>query len=282
VNAGTLVGVDELRSLIGHDDVLVIDCRFELRDALRSERDYAAAHIAGAVYADLDRDLSDLTKVGLGRHPLPDASAFSAALGRWGWTARKRVVAYDNAGGVLAASRLWWMLRLIGHFDVAVLDGGLAAWTDAGLPLESAATTPTPTTVAAQFDADQILYTDQLQQERESIFLLDARAAPRFRGDIEPLDAVAGHVPGAANRPFSENLVDGTRFKSPAALRAEFSALLGDVPPERVAHMCGSGVTACHNLLSMEVAGLHGSRVYAPSWSGWLHNRERPVATGDA
>jgi len=279
---GTLVSVDEFRSLLGRDDVLVIDCRFELRDAQRSAQDYAAGHIAGAVYADLDRDLSDLTKVGLGRHPLPDASAFSASLGRWGWTARKRVIAYDNAGGVLAASRLWWMLRLIGHDDVAVLDGGLAAWTDAGMPLESAPSLPAATSVDVQCDAGQSIYTEELQQMRESIFLLDARAAPRFRGEVEPLDAVAGHVPGAANRPFSENLADGTRFKAPALLRAEFSALLGDVAPERVVHMCGSGVTACHNLLAMEVAGLHGSRVYAPSWSGWLHDRERPVATGDA
>lgn len=277
----TLVNATELNALLGRDDVLVVDCRFDLADAQRGHRDYAAAHIPGAVYADLDRDLSDLSKPGLGRHPLPDARAFSAALGRWGWTPQTQVVAYDDAAGALAAARLWWMLRVVGHRDVAVLDGGMAAWRDAGLPLAAAASSPTATPVSAAYDDRQIVYSGELEQMRQSIFLLDARAAPRFRGEVEPIDPVAGHVPGAHNRPFSENLQAG-RFKAADELRDEFSRLLGQAPAHSVVHMCGSGVTACHNLLAMEHAGLPGSRVYAPSWSGWIADRRRPVAQGSA
>jgi thiosulfate/3-mercaptopyruvate sulfurtransferase len=172
------------------------------------------------------------------------------------------------------------MLRLIGHLDAAVLDGGFAAWKAAGLKLEAVTAAPTPSAVNADFDSRQIVYTDELQQMSQSIFLLDARAAPRFRGEVEPIDPVAGHVPGAHNRPFSENLTSDGRFKDPATLRSEFSALLAAVPPDHVVHMCGSGVTACHNLLAMEHAGMTGSRIYAPSWSGWIDHRTRPVATG--
>ena len=280
MNLRTVIGVAELNALIGQDDVLIVDCRFDINHAWRGRQDYEEGHIPGALYADLDRDLSDLAKMGLGRHPLPDASTFAKALGRWGWTPQKRVIAYDNANGALAATRLWWMLRLIGHRDAAVLDGGFAAWKTAGLKLEAVSAAPTPTAVNANFDSRQIVSTDELRQRSQSIFLLDARAAPRFRGEVEPIDPVAGHVPGARNRPFSENLTGDGRFKDPATLRSEFSALLGAVPPNQVVHMCGSGVTACHNLLAMEHAGLTDSRIYAPSWSGWIDDRSRPVATG--
>jgi len=277
MSSSTLIEAAALGRILGHDDVLVVDCRFDIGDAQRGQREYALAHIPGAVYADLDRDLSDLWKVGLGRHPLPDVEAFSEVLGRWGWTPRTQVFAYDAAGGANAAARLWWMLRLIGHRDVAVLDGGLPAWNSVAWPLSSDTVRRRSTTVAARFDPEEIVYTDTLQQIRQDTVLLDARAAPRYRGEVEPIDPVAGHVPGARNRPFSDNLMADGKFKPAATLREEFSKLIAPNYPRDVVHMCGSGVTACHNLLAMEHAGLTGSRIYAPSWSGWIADPARPV-----
>ena len=277
----TLVSAHVLEEMILRDRVLIVDCRFDLTQPGQGARDYAQAHIPGAVYADLDRDLSDLSRRGLGRHPLPQAQAFSQVLARWGWKPGLAVVTYDCANGALAAARLWWMLRLTGACNVAVLDGGLAAWSAAGKPLRAELPQPRPTLVDVRFDAAQIIGTDALQQMRQDILLLDARAAPRYRGEVEPIDPVAGHVPGARNRPFSDNLASDGRFKPAAQLRAEFDALLGARKPVEVVHMCGSGVTACHNLLAMEHAGLAGSRVYAPSWSGYIGDRANPVATGN-
>jgi thiosulfate/3-mercaptopyruvate sulfurtransferase len=279
----TLVSVETLREMQARGDVLVVDCRFDLGDADAARRGHASAHVPGAVYADLDRDLSDLSKAGLGRHPLPDDAAFSAVLSRWGWTPERDVVAYDAAGGALAAARLWWMLRLAGHLRVAVLDGGLDAWRGGGLPLEAGEVVRGATSVQVALDPDAVVGYDQLQRSREhgDLLLVDARAAPRFRGDVEPLDPVAGHVPGAVNRPFQDNLATDGRFRTRERLRGEFENLLGAHDPRDVVHMCGSGVTACHNLLAMEHAGLAGSRVFAPSWSGWVGDRSRPVAVGD-
>jgi thiosulfate/3-mercaptopyruvate sulfurtransferase len=279
----TLISAHELLSLQKRGGVLVVDCRFELGDADAAGRAYAAAHVPGAVYAHLDRDLSDLSKAGLGRHPLPDDAAFSAVLARWAWTSDLDVVAYDSAGGALAAARLWWLLRLAGHARVAVLDGGFPAWQAGGLPMESGEMVRDSTFVQVAFDRDAVVGYDELQRRRErgGMVLLDARAAPRFRGDVEPLDRVAGHVPGAVNRPFQHNLAADGRFRSPAQLHEDFTRLLGATEPREVVHMCGSGVTACHNLLAMEHAGLAGSRVFAPSWSGWVGDRTRPVAVGD-
>jgi thiosulfate/3-mercaptopyruvate sulfurtransferase len=282
MNARTLIDAAALNSLLGRSDVLVVDCRFDIADAQRGSRDYAQAHIPGAVYADLDHDLSDLSKRNLGRHPLPDAARFTNALGRWGWTPQTSVVAYDNANGALAAARLWWMLRLIGHENAAVLDGGFAAWKKAAFALTPEQSGRVATRVDADYDAAQIVYTDELQRQGSSTLLIDARAAPRYRGDVEPIDPVAGHVPGAVNRPFSDNLIADGTFKPGAVLREEFSALLRTHQPADVVHMCGSGVTACLNLLAMEHAGLAGSRVYAPSWSGWISDASRPVARGAA
>jgi thiosulfate/3-mercaptopyruvate sulfurtransferase len=276
----TLVDAAALNSMLGRSDVLIVDCRFDIADAQRGSRDYVEAHIPGAVYADLDHDLSDLTKRGLGRHPLPDAARFTNALGRWGWTPQTFVVAYDNANGALAAARLWWMLRLIGHESAAVLDGGFAAWKKKSFALTPEQSQRVATRIEADFDTTQIVYTDELERLGSSALLIDARAAPRYRGDVEPIDPVAGHVPGAANRPFSDNLTGDGTFKPGAVLREEFSALLGTHQPAQAVHMCGSGVTACHNLLAMEHAGLAGSRVYAPSWSGWIADASRPVARG--
>ena len=276
IDAGTLAAFTP-------ETVLVVDCRFALSDPAKGGRDFLEAHIPGAVYASLDHDLSDLSKKGLGRHPLPDPSAFARTLSRWGWRKGQWVVAYDDAGGALAAARLWWMLRTAG-VDACVLDGGWQAWLAASLPVErGAGDAREATAVELPVDATAAIYFDELEALRAdpSTLLLDARAAPRFRGESEPIDRAAGHVPGARNRPFSQNLAADGRFKSARALRAEFDAVLGDHAPRNVVHMCGSGVTACHNLLAMEAAGLHGSRVFAPSWSGWVSDPARPVATGD-
>ncbi len=262
-----------------------MDCRFSLDDPETARREYDKAHIPGAVYAHLEEDLSDMDQLqqGLGRHPLPDESALAQRLGRWGWTPGQPVVAYDAAGGALAAARLWWLLRTA-DITAAVLDGGLEQWIRVGLPLAAQHEPPLPTQVQIEFDANQSVASDAVEVLRDDArrLLLDARAAPRFRGDHEPIDRIGGHVPGARNRPFSENLDDDGRFKSVQQLRAEFDAVRGDVAAQDVVHMCGSGVTACHNLLAMEHAGLHGSRLYAPSWSGWVSDPSRDVATGEA
>jgi thiosulfate/3-mercaptopyruvate sulfurtransferase len=279
-NLRTLIDAQALARFIDAEEVLVVDCRVDLADRTRGAREYVRGHIPGAVYADLEHDLSDLSKQRRGRHPLPDAAAFSTVLGRWGWAPGTPVVAYDAANGALAAARLWWMLRLVGRHEVAVLDGGLQAWIAAGLSLSANIPQRAPTQVAVEFDPGQIVYTDTLLQmlQNPQMLLIDARTAPRYRGEVEPIDPVAGHVPGARNRPFSENLAADGRFKPASALRTEFVAMLGSHAPGDVVNMCGSGVTACHNLLAMEHAGLTGSRIYAPSWSGWSSDPARPVA----
>ena len=277
----TLVSAAELAAL-PPGEVLVVDCRKDLADPAKGRRDYLAGHIPGAIYAELDTDLSDLSlqSQGLGRHPLPSAAAFAAVLGRWGWHPGLQVVAYDAGSSALAAARLWWLLRYAGQFAVAVLDGGLAAWQAAGLPVETAVPQRAPSAVSVQFDPARVVLDHAALHATPAPLLLDARAAPRYRGDTEPLDPVAGHVPGALNRPFADNLAADGCFKGVSELRHDFLAVLGARAPSDVVHMCGSGVTACHNLLAMEHAGLAGSRLYAPSWSGWVSDRSRPVATG--
>jgi thiosulfate/3-mercaptopyruvate sulfurtransferase len=266
------------------DRVLFVDCRFDLAAPDAGETAYRQAHLPGAVYAHLGRDLSDHASAvpHAGRHPLPTAAQLAARLSSWGWAPGMPVVAYDAAAGALAAARLWWLLRLAGIAEVAVLDGGIGAWQAAGLPLDDTLPTRAPTSVSLSFDETQLVTADALQQALadNAAVLLDARARPRYLGEIEPIDPVAGHVPGAGNRPFGDNLTAEGRFRSPAELREAFAGLMGDAPASAVVHMCGSGVTACHNALAMAVAGLPGSRLYAPSWSGWISDRARPVATG--
>jgi thiosulfate/3-mercaptopyruvate sulfurtransferase len=278
-----LISPESLGRRLDDPNRLIVDCRFDLADPEKGRREYEAAHIPGAVYANLDTDLSDLAQQGLGRHPLPGDAAISAAFSRWNLTPDTHVVACDDAHGALAAARLWWLLRLAGHRQASVLDGGLAAWRAAGLPLESGSEPKrSDARIEAKLDRREVVWTDELDRRRHdgSILLIDARAAPRYRGEVEPIDGKAGHVPGALNRPFSENLDASGRFKSPAHLRGEFYALIGAFQPWQIVHMCGSGVTACHNLLAMEAAGMQGSRVFAPSWSGWIADASRAVATG--
>lgn len=278
----TLITAQELSAHLDDPGLLVVDCRFDLVDSRRGAREYAQGHIPGAVYADLNADLSDLSKASLGRHPLPDANAFSTLLGRFGWTPQAGVVAYDDAGGALAAARLWWMLDLIGAREVAVLDGGLGAWKAAGLPLEANSPSRAATDVAVAFDTSKIVYSEQLHELRRipQTLILDARAAPRFRGENETIDPIAGHIPGARNRPFADNLLADGRFKPAALLREELVEILGPHAAHDAIHSCGSGVSACHNLLAFAHAGLTGSRIYAPSWSGWISDPQNPIARG--
>jgi len=277
----TLIDPEALREALGDPRLVVIDCRFDLADTGSGEHAWRSGHIPGSHYAHLDRDLSDLDRRGRGRHPLPDVNAFCARLVGWGVTPAHQVVAYDASGGMIAA-RLWWMLRLLGHRAVAVLDGGIAAWQAAGGALSQAAPAAESGRYAGTFDPQMIVGTQELEARlaRNDGLLLDARAGERFRGEVEPLDPRAGHIPGACNHPFMQNLAVDGRFQPREVLAAQFRALLGDRLPAEVVHMCGSGVSACHNLLAMDHAGLSGSRVYAGSWSEWVSVPERAVAIG--
>lgn len=275
----TLVQAETLAMALHRPDLVIVDCRYSLLDPNAGEQAYLASHLPNAAYAHLERDLSDMAPNGDGRHPWPAADAFTAKLSRWGIEPSTQVVAYDDGDGAYAA-RLWFLLRVLGHQKVAVLDGGWSRWTALGLPVSSAPRPPSASHYRAVYDLSRLVDADQVQAHLdEGGLLVDARAAPRFRGDEEPLDRVAGHVPGARNRPYAANLAEG-RFKPPMVLADEFRALLGAHAPHEVVAMCGSGVTACHNLLAMERAGLKGARLYTGSWSGWISDPLRPIATG--
>jgi len=271
----TVVSPSELAAHLDDPQWIVFDCRFDLADTGAGRREYAQSHIAGARHAHLDADLSG-TKTGTnGRHPLPDPQVFSAKLAEFGLRKSMQAVAYDASGGYYAA-RLWWMLRWVGHTDGAVLDGGWQAWLDAGLPV----TAQLPAVTSGDFNGavrDMAVDANFLLG-RAGNLVIDARSPDRFRGENETLDPVGGHIPGAINRFFKDNLAPDGRFKPAAELRAKYAELLGATPPQRVVHQCGSGVTACHNLLAMELAGLTGSKLYSGSWSEWCSDPLRPVA----
>ena len=277
----TLVQPEAVASALGEVEVVLVDCRFSLSDPGAGERAYRDSHIPGARYAHLDRHLSGPAAASRGRHPWPDADAFTGRLSAWGISPRSRVVAYDAGDGAFAA-RLWCLLRMLGHEAVAVLDGGWARWTGLGLPVDADLPSPAPAQYAAVFDMGRLLDADATRRHLDrGGLLVDARAPERFRGQAEPIDAVAGHVPGAVNRPYAANLED-SRFKSAAQLRSEFETLLKGHEPREFVAMCGSGVTACHHLLALEHAGLHGAKLFTGSWSGWISDPARPVATGEA
>ncbi len=278
----TLITAADLAALLnggpssGHD-VLVLDCRFSLPAPEAGQQAYAQGHVPGAVYAHLDTDLSGPKTGRNGRHPLPAPGAFLATLRRWGLQDSTEVIAYDDAGGMFA-SRAWWMLRWMGHPAVRVLDGGWAAWLAQGGAVGTEAPSRAPSTVQLAPHDEHLTRIDFVQTNlgnRDTMQLVDARAPDRFRGENETLDPVGGHIPGAINRFFQLNLGADGRFKPAPLLRDEFTALLGSQPAGTVVHQCGSGVTACHNLLAMTHAGLEGSKLYAGSWSEWCADQER-------
>ena len=268
-------------ALARHPQWRVFDCRHDLLKPALGEEQYAKAHIAGAQFAHLDRDLSAPKDGTNGRHPLPAPRAFADWLGRQGLRRDDFVVAYDAGGGTMAA-RLWWMLRWVGHDGVAVLDGGYARWAEEARPVTAEIPQFAPTrfqpAVRAVDSVDARFLEGHLGAA--GVLLLDARAAPRFRGEAEPIDVEAGRIPGSRNRFCGENLAADGVFKSAAQLRLEFGALLGDRAPGEIVHYCGSGVAACHNALAMEIAGFPGSRLYAGSWSEWIADPRRPREKG--
>jgi thiosulfate/3-mercaptopyruvate sulfurtransferase len=279
MSISTLMSTDKLAAHLDDPDCVVFDCRFSLDKAERGREDYRRAHIPNARYAHLDDDLADPKGPDTGRHPLPDLERFAAWLGGQGVTAGRQVVAYDDGGGAVA-SRLWWLMRWVGHDAAAVLDGGWQAWLDGGYPTDDAI--PEIDAVTFLPHADGSAWVDAAQVaaavDEAGLQIVDARATTRFIGAKEPIDPVAGHIPGALNLPFAQNLDQQGRFRSPAELQALYRDLLGDrVTARNVIHMCGSGVTACHNLLAMELAGMTGSRLYVGSWSDWITDPARPV-----
>jgi thiosulfate/3-mercaptopyruvate sulfurtransferase len=277
----TLIDAGALASLLGDARLRVFDCRFDLARPAYGRAAYLEEHLPGAIFADLNADLSAPPTATSGRHPLPAPEEFAARLRAWGVNADSRVVAYDDGNGAYAA-RLWWMLRWLGHDDVAVLDGGMRRWLQLGLPLVEDIPSPAPGNFTARLrpglaaSVADVLAASASPAAR----LLDARAPERYRGEVEPIDKVAGHIPGALNHPFGTSLDPQGRFLPPERLREAFAASLGDVPPERTIIYCGSGVTACHALLALEHAGLAGARLYPGSWSEWSSDPSRPVATG--
>ncbi|TAK44417.1 MAG: sulfurtransferase [Betaproteobacteria bacterium] len=267
--------------LARHGDWRVFDCRHDLGNPALGEQQYARAHIPGALFAHLDRDLSAPKSGHNGRHPLPAPEVLAAWFGNRGVTRDDCVVAYDAGNGTMAA-RLWWTLRWLGHDAVAVLDGGYARWVEEDRPVTDRIARFAPAAYAAQPQVSQAVDASFVERHlgASDLLLLDARAAARFRGEAEPIDPVAGRIPGSKNRFCGENLAADGHFKSAQALRREFGALLGDRKPGEIVHYCGSGVAACHNALAMEIAGFPGSRVYVGSWSEWIADARRPRAKG--
>jgi len=278
----TLVSTEELARHLDDPDWVVFDCRFTLTDTEAGRRAYATGHVPGARYAHLDEDLSSPVTPTSGRHPLPELAVLAARLGEWGVDSGKQAVVYDDSFGSMAC-RLWWLLRWLGHENVALLNGGFPKWQREGNPVTKDLPRITPSTFSAQRHDE--LSVDAAAVERamhESHgLILDARAEERFSGEREPLDKVAGHIPGAVNLPFDDVLDLGGNLQSPEELRELFLDTLDGADPTEVIHMCGSGVTACHNMLAMEIAGLPSGRLYAGSWSEWITDSNRPVATGE-
>ena len=279
----TLITAADLLPHLGDAAWAIFDCRFTLGDPARGERDYHEAHIPGAIYAHMNRDLSDPVVPGqTGRHPLPDPAGFAARLSGWGVDETVQVVVYDDSGGAMAA-RLWWMLRWLGHRAGAVLDGGWPAWQAAGYPVTAGEETRPARPFVPPLHPEQEMSAAEVDAVRTDprYRVFDARNADRYRGENETIDPVAGHIPGAVSAPYAENLDAQGRFLAPAALQARFRALLGDVPAAQSVSYCGSGVTAAHNLLALAYAGLGEGRLYAGSWSEWITDPARPVATGE-
>jgi thiosulfate/3-mercaptopyruvate sulfurtransferase len=278
----TLVDTATLATHLADPGFAIVDCRFALNDEGWGEREYAARHIAGAVFAHLGHDLAGSATGRNGRHPLPDPAALAMTFGRLGIGDEVQVVAYDQDSGMYA-SRLWWLLRWLGHDAVAVLDGGFARWlaegrgTTAGHEHRRASEFHGAPREDMVVSADQVTALIGMRDWR----LVDARAPERYRGDVEPIDRVAGHIPGAVNHPFKSNLTDAGAFRSAGELRETLGSSAAGLPPDRIVCYCGSGVTACHNLLALEHAGLRGAKLYPGSWSEWSSDPSRPIERGE-
>lgn len=280
MNYTTLISVADLARHLSDPGLVVFDCRHDLVNKTIGAESYAKSHIPGARFASVDNDLAGPLTGRNGRHPLPDRDTFIAWLGRMGVTETTQVVGYDSGGGMYGA-RLWWMLRYwLGHEKVAVLNGGWDAWAKTGHPVTAAVPTPTPARYTARSQGGAVDVNHVLAHlGKPDMRVIDARAADRFRGQNETIDPVGGHIPGALNRFFRDNLDAAGYFKSPEELRAAFEPLVKDIPLSQVVHSCGSGVSACHNLIAMEIAGLSGTRLYPGSWSEWCADRSRPIET---
>lgn len=281
MNYKTFVSTEILVQHLDDPDWVIVDCRFDLADPEWGISAYRQAHIPGAVYADLNRDLSGPVTPQTGRHPLPDPEDLRRTFGSLGIDSNKQVVAYDTANGSYAA-RLWCLLRMYGHDRVAVLEGDFNIWQQEGRPVSSGIETNPAVEFTGTFDPSRIIETSELQQKIATgqIRLIDARAPERFKGEKEPIDPVAGRIPTAVNRFHGENLTPDGKPKPAEQLRREFELLLENVKPEDVVVYCGSGVTSCFHLVAMEHAGISGARLYAGSWSEWIRDPNRPIATG--
>ncbi|HEX6383847.1 MAG TPA: sulfurtransferase [Anaerolineae bacterium] len=280
----TLIDSQALSRHMDDPNWVIVDCRFNLADTDAGQQAYEQSHIPGAVYAHLDEDLSGPPVTDRGRHPLPTPAAMTTLFGRLGIDGSKQVVVYDDANGAYAA-RLWWMLRYMGHEAVAVLDGGWQAWQEAGLPTRSGVEINPTTLFTGAPRTEWLMQIEDVaqqaaQQAAQQVLLVDSRAPERYRGEVEPLDPVAGHIPGAVNYPYEQNWGEGGRYLPPEQIRKQLQEVLGDVPPEQATFYCGSGVSACANLLAMAHAGLRDGRLYVGSWSEWSRDPQREVATG--
>ena len=276
----TLISAETLNQHLDKPDWVIIDCRFSLADTEAGFTAYRHGHIPNARYAHLDKDLSSRITAFTGRHPPPNITALVNKLGDWGIDNNSQAVVYDDASGAIAG-RLWWLLRHLGHSNVAVLDGGYRHWQKLDFPVTTTLPSITPSVFRAYPSEYTWLTALEVQNglAQKTLCLIDARTPERYRGEHELIDPVAGHIPGTINRPFQLNLDSNGLFLSAETLLSQFNTLIADKNPQQVAHTCGSGVTACHNLLAMEVAGLAGSKLYAGSWSEWIRDKNRPIAT---
>jgi thiosulfate/3-mercaptopyruvate sulfurtransferase len=278
----TLIDTDALAARLTDPSYVVVDCRFDLANTAWGEQVYLESHIPGAVYAHLDRDLSGLKSGRNGRHPLPDPAALATTFGRFGIGEETQVVAYDQDTGMYA-SRLWWELRWLGHDRVAVLDGGFSKWVAEAKPTSDGVATPVARAFTPRSRAEMVADVEQVDalRTRPDARVVDARAPDRFRGESETIDRIAGHIPGAVNHFYMQNLNAQGIFLDPAALRERLVPIVGGVDPHQVVSYCGSGVTACHNLLALERAGIRGAKLYPGSWSEWSSDPARPAAKSD-
>lgn len=277
----TLIPAQSLYEHLHEPDWVIVDSRFDLLNPAWGYEDYCRGHIPGAVYAHLDDDLSGPKTDRSGRHPLPEPAEFLQTLERLGISNQSQVVVYDTTSGSFAA-RLWWMLKYFRHDSVAVLDGGYSAWLENGYPITSGTETRPAGKFSGSPDESMLVDIQELLRlyQRDDIRLIDARSPERFRGEVEPIDTIAGRIPNSINRFHQDNLDPSGRMKDNASLKREFADLLKGLPPRQAVVYCGSGVTSCHHLLAMEVAGFKGARLYAGSWSEWIRDPQRPISRG--